>query len=71
MDNAKYLKTKLQDTTDPSKMKKSIIPAKLVDMGVDTEAGMSAVELKQKLKAWVEKNVKAEVMQLAKAAEHE
>ena len=71
MDNAKYHKTKPQDTPNPSKMKKSAIIANLVEMNVDTKAVISAVELKQKLLEWVEKNFKAEVVQLAEAAGHE
>ena len=61
MEKAKYQRKKPQDTPNPLKMKKSAILAKLVEIGVDTEAGMSPMELKQKLKAWVEKNIKAEV----------
>ena len=70
MDSSKYHKTEPQDTPNPSKMKKSAILPKLVEMGVDTEAGMSEVDLKQNLKEWIEKNFKSKVMQLAEAAGH-
>ena len=71
MEIAKYHKTKSQDTPNPSKMKNYTILARLVDIDVDAKAGISAKEVNQKLKAWVEKKVKAEDVQGAEDAGHE
>jgi transposase len=70
LDNAKYHHVYGPDVPKPSKMKKQECADYLASKGVEFDASMSAVELKQLVKKYIEDNIPIEIVRLATEKGH-
>jgi transposase len=74
MDNAKYHLVYGEDMPNPSKMKKSELLEFLASQSVSTTGDdgrpLTVILLKAKVKEWISKNVKPEIIRLAEAKGH-
>ena len=71
MDNAKYHLVKGDDCPKPNKMKKAECATFLASKNIEVDPRWSAMELKRKVKEWVDDNIPMEVDRLANERGHQ
>ena len=71
LDNAKYHCSKPMSTPNVSKLKRSDVIRELNNNGISFDASETVVELKKKLRNWIQDNVEPAIVQIARSHGHE